>query len=109
MLTVEQVMASHKANIETLLGLTSKAFEGVEKIVDLNMTASKAALAEAGDLVQPLADGTMKRSHVLGELAQLVRADIPGRQSAQEITLFKSVGTALEDLAAARMVLAGSR
>jgi len=49
MMTVEQVMASHKANIETLVGLTSKAFEGVEKIVELNMIASKAALAEAGD------------------------------------------------------------
>jgi phasin family protein len=49
MLTVEQVMASHKSNIETLLGLTSKAFEGVEKMVELNLTASKAALAEAGD------------------------------------------------------------
>ena len=49
MLTVEQVMASHKANIETLVGLTSKAFEGVEKIVELNLTASKAAMAEAGD------------------------------------------------------------
>jgi phasin family protein len=49
MMTVEQVMASHKANIETLVGLTSKAFEGVEKIVELNMVASKAALAEAGD------------------------------------------------------------
>lgn len=49
MLTVEQVMASHKANIETLLGLTSKAFEGVEKIVELNLTASKAALAESGE------------------------------------------------------------
>lgn len=49
MMTVEQVMASHKANIETLVGLTSKAFEGVEKMVELNLTASKAALAEAGD------------------------------------------------------------
>ena len=49
MLTVDQVMASHKANFETLLGLTNKAFEGVEKIVELNMTASKAAMAEAGD------------------------------------------------------------
>jgi alanine dehydrogenase len=67
------------------------------------------ALAEAGDLVQPLAEGRMDRSHVLGELAQLVRGDIPGRLSAQEITLFKSVGTALEDLAAARMVLATRR
>ncbi|MBC7619768.1 MAG: phasin family protein, partial [Candidatus Saccharibacteria bacterium] len=47
MLTVDQVMASHKANIETLFGLTSKAFEGVEKMVELNLTASRAALSEA--------------------------------------------------------------
>ena len=67
------------------------------------------ALAEAGDLVQPLRAGTIKRAHVLGEMAQLVRQQIAGRQSAQEITLFKSVGTALEDLAAARMVLAAHR
>ena len=53
MLTVEQVMASHKANIETLVGLTSKAFEGVEKIVVLNLTASKAALSEIGDPPRP--------------------------------------------------------
>jgi len=54
MLTVEQIVASHKANVETLFGLTSKAFEGVEKIVDLNITASKAALAEAADHTQSL-------------------------------------------------------
>ena len=64
------------------------------------------ALAEAGDLVQPLRAGSITREHVLGELAQLVRKETAGRQSAQEITMFKSVGTALEDLAAARMVLA---
>ena len=52
MLTVEQVMASHKANVETLFGLTSKAFEGVEKLVELNMTASRAALADAANQVQ---------------------------------------------------------
>ena len=49
MMTVEQVLAAQKANIETLLGLTTKAFEGVEKIVELNMTASKAALTESGE------------------------------------------------------------
>jgi phasin family protein len=49
MLTVEQVMASQKAGIETLLGLTSKAFEGVEKIVELNLSTSKAALADTGE------------------------------------------------------------
>jgi phasin family protein len=47
MLTAEQVLASQKATIETLFGLTNKAFEGVEKLVELNVTATKAALAEA--------------------------------------------------------------
>ena len=53
-LTVEQVVASHKANIETLFGLTNKAFEGVEKIVELNLTASKAALSEVSSHTQSL-------------------------------------------------------
>jgi len=52
MLTAEQIMASHKANIETLFGLTHKAFEGVEKLVELNVQATKAALAEAGNHAQ---------------------------------------------------------
>lgn len=54
MLTVDQIVASQKASIETLLGLTSKAFESVEKIVELNMTASKAALVESGDHAKAL-------------------------------------------------------
>ncbi len=89
MFTVEQVMASHKANIETLVGLTNKAFEGVEKIVELNLTASKAALAEIGDhakavmsvkdaqellalqsgLIQPLAEKTAAYSRHLYDIA----------------------------------------
>ena len=48
-LTAEQILASHKANIETLFGLTTKAFEGVEKLVELNVTASRAALSEAAN------------------------------------------------------------
>jgi hypothetical protein len=52
MLTAEQIMAAHKANVETLFGLTSKAFEGVEKLVELNVTASKAALTEAAGTAQ---------------------------------------------------------
>lgn len=54
MLTVEQVVASQKANVETLLGLTAKAFEGVEKLVELNMAASKAALTESADSAKAL-------------------------------------------------------
>ncbi len=49
MLTAEQMMAAHKANVETLFGLTNKAFEGVEKLVELNVTAARAALSESQD------------------------------------------------------------
>ncbi len=49
MMTAEQVMAAHKANVETLFGLTNKAFEGVEKLVELNMQVAKAAWGEAVD------------------------------------------------------------
>ena len=47
MMTTEQIVASHKANVETLFGLTHKAFEGMEKLVELNLTATKAALSES--------------------------------------------------------------
>ena len=47
MLTPDQFLASQKANLETLNGLTNKAFEGVEKLVELNLQATKAALAES--------------------------------------------------------------
>jgi phasin family protein len=52
--TADQFIASQKATVETLFGLTTKAFEGVEKIVELNVTASKAALTEAAGATQAL-------------------------------------------------------
>jgi ornithine cyclodeaminase len=67
------------------------------------------ALAEAGDLAQPLARGVITREHIVADLAELLRGERVGRRSADEITLFKSVGTALEDLAAAELVLRGAR
>ena len=54
MLTAEQIVAAQKANIETLFGLTQKAFEGVEKLVELNVQATKAALAESANSTQAL-------------------------------------------------------
>ena len=60
------------------------------------------ALAEAGDLTQPLERGAIAREHIVAELAELLRGERAGRRSDDEITLFKSVGTALEDLAAAQ-------
>jgi phasin family protein len=49
MLTAEQIIAAQKANIETLFGLTNKAFEGVEKLVELNLQVARAALGEAAE------------------------------------------------------------
>jgi ornithine cyclodeaminase/alanine dehydrogenase-like protein (mu-crystallin family) len=65
------------------------------------------ARAEAGDLIQAIAEGQFDWDQVAGDLAGLVMGRDQGRQGAEEITLFKSVGAAIEDLAAARLVLAG--
>jgi ornithine cyclodeaminase len=62
------------------------------------------AKAEAGDLLQAEAEGKFSFKSVKGDLAELCRGKVRGRQSGQEVTLFKSCGTALEDLAAAIMV-----
>ena len=60
------------------------------------------ALSEAGDLTQPLAAGLITPDDVAGDLFDLTRGDRAGRRFYNQITLFKSVGTALEDLAAAQ-------
>jgi ornithine cyclodeaminase len=62
------------------------------------------ALKEAGDLTQAIAAGAIGREHVRAELADLVAGRHPGRSRAEAVTVFKSVGTALEDLCAARLV-----
>jgi len=111
MLTAEQLMASHKANIETLFGLTHKAFEGVEKLVELNVQATKAALAEAGNhaqavmgvkdaqelmalqagMVQPLAEKTAAYSRHLYDIASSAGADIGKTFEAQTAEAQKKV------------------
>ncbi len=58
------------------------------------------ATKEAGDIVIPLASGLLTHETIVGDLSELTRGTKPGRQSSDEITLFKSVGAALEDLAA---------
>ena len=61
------------------------------------------ALAEAGDLVQPMMAGLISASSIRAELSALARSEHAGRQHAHEITVFKSVGTALSDLCAAEL------
>jgi len=59
------------------------------------------AFGEAGDILKPIRDGVIDKSAVLGDLYDLTRGTVAGRGSADEITMFKSVGASIEDLAAA--------
>jgi ornithine cyclodeaminase/alanine dehydrogenase-like protein (mu-crystallin family) len=62
------------------------------------------ALKEAGDLVIPIDQGLYKSESIVGELADVITGKVKGRTSDSDITLFKSVGIALEDVAVARAV-----
>jgi ornithine cyclodeaminase len=63
------------------------------------------ALEEAGDIIQPLRSGVLSEGDIAGDLFDLARGSRGGRRYHDQITLFKSVGTALEDLAGARLAL----
>jgi ornithine cyclodeaminase len=63
------------------------------------------ALAEAGDLVIPIKEGAFDASHIAGEIGDVIAGRIAGRTTAEEITVFKSLGMAVEDVAAARLAL----
>jgi ornithine cyclodeaminase len=67
-----------------------------------------AATLEAGEIVQAMSSGKFRAADIQAELADLARGKHAGRTSSSAITVFKSVGTALEDLAAARLVVANS-
>ena len=61
------------------------------------------SLAEAGDIVQPLIDGAIAETDIRADFYDLCRGRHPGRRTDDEVTLFKSVGAALEDLAGAML------
>jgi ornithine cyclodeaminase len=63
-----------------------------------------AALVESGDIVSGLAEGRFGRDHLAGELGAVVAGRVPGRTSAGQVTIFKSLGLAVEDVAAAALV-----
>jgi ornithine cyclodeaminase len=65
------------------------------------------ALAKSGDILQAIAEGAFAAEQLVGTLADLTRSSCRGRATAGERTLFKSVGNAIEDLAAAELVLDG--
>jgi phasin family protein len=96
MMTAEQIVAAHKANLDTLFGLTNKAFEGVEKLVELNLQVAKAAMGEAAEttkaalsvkdaqelmalqagLLQPAAEKAVAYSRHLYDIAAATSAEV---------------------------------
>jgi alanine dehydrogenase len=80
--------------------------EAMRRAAVIYVDTRDGALAEAGDIVQPLASGVIGRERISGELADLCRGGGPRRPDDRAITVFKSVGTALEDYAAATLALA---
>jgi ornithine cyclodeaminase len=68
-----------------------------------------ACMEEAGDLIQPIRAGLFDESHIHAELGEVVSGRKPGRESADEITFFKSVGVAVQDAMAAQTALVNAR
>jgi alanine dehydrogenase len=68
--------------------------------------SSIGALAEAGDIVIPIKEGVFDARQIAGELGSLAAGSVTGRRSAADVTVFKSLGMAVEDVAAAQLVYA---
>jgi ornithine cyclodeaminase len=69
----------------------------------------EAALAEGGDIAGPIADGAVDESIIAAELGEIVLGKARGRESADQVTYFKSVGNAVQDVAVAALVLERAR
>lgn len=126
MMTAEQVVAAHKANVETLFGLTNKAFEGVEKLVELNLQVAKTALEEAADnaraamsvkdaqelmalqasMLQPAAEKAASYSRHLYDIAAATQAEVSKVAEAQFADAQKSFASTVD--AAMKNAPAGS-
>jgi phasin family protein len=115
-LTPEQFAAANKANIETLFGLTNKAFEGVEKLVELNLQVAKTALGEVAEntmavlavkdaqellalqasLLQPSAEKAAAYSRHLYDIASATNSEVTKTAESQFAELQKKFLSAVD-------------
>jgi len=72
---------------------------------DVYVDTRAGAISDAGEIVQAMRSGAISAADIKGELAELAAGEIVGRSNDSAVTLFKSVGTALEDLAAAELAM----
>jgi ornithine cyclodeaminase len=87
------------ASVKTARELDSDTVARARLFVDRR----ESALAEAGDFLIPRGEGRIPEAHILAELGEVLLGRHPGRRSRDEVTVFKSLGLAVEDLAAARL------
>lgn len=95
------------AHLDLVGGFTPKMREADDEAVKRSrifVDTRAGAAKEAGDIVVPLKKKIIDANAIKGDLLELTRGKVKGRTSASQITLFKSVGTAIEDLAAAMLV-----
>jgi len=118
-LTPEQVIAANKANLETLVGLTNKAFAGVEQLIELNLAAAKAAMSESqqqaqaaltvkdaqqllalqASLFQPLAEKAVAYNRHLYEIASSTGSDFTKAYEAQVLGAQRAFNELVDNMA----------
>lgn len=92
------------AHVDLVGGFTPEMREADDTAIDrarVFVDTYAGALKEAGDIVQPIRSGVITEKSIAGDLAELTQGRVAGRRFHNQITLFKSVGTAIEDLAGA--------
>jgi len=78
------------------------------RISKIYVDVMETAMREAGDILIPLKGGVISKAQIIGDLSDLTRRNVSGRTCDEEITLFKSTGSSLADLAAAELALKNS-
>jgi ornithine cyclodeaminase len=88
------------ASVKTARELDTDAVKKARLFVDRR----ESALSEAGDVLVPLAEKAIREDHIRGEIGEVLAGKVEGRKTSREITLFKSLGLAVEDLAAVHLI-----
>lgn len=86
--------------------LPSEVIVRADKVI---FDTTEGVLAEAGDIITPLQEGLVERSHYQGDLGEVLLGKIKGRENEEEITVFKTVGTAVLDVVTAEKILSKAK
>ncbi len=100
---------AHVNAVGACLAATRELDTAAVRRAKLYVDRRESALNEAGDILIPLREGAIDETHIVGELGDVLLERAPGRATRDEVTLFKSLGIAVEDLASAHHIHARAR